>query len=185
MVAIGIFKKKVAKVRESIEQWKSNNPQANKLITKAIGSLPDPFNTFGEIVWEGLEKDDDGPQKMLELLEKIEKNNENKFNEISSKVSELIQKQPTSKEIQEVGIQIITSKKEVVTILSSKLDKLSHSIQKLQDDVKILKKTLADEKEENKKFREIVVNQLSEIGKGLSVNKELIQEKPTEPRRTF
>jgi hypothetical protein len=57
----------------------------------AIDSLPAPFNNLFDIVWNGLEKDDDSLLKLLKILERIENTDHESFFSISLKVSELMQ----------------------------------------------------------------------------------------------
>ena len=175
------FKEKLTGVRKAVEEWKANNPRWSKLISAAIGTLPEPFNTFGNVIWEGLEKEDDGPQKMLEILERIEKTNPKQFGEISSKIDELIEMQASHEDIQDIGKQIIESKEKIISILSSKLDKLTEISKDSNERIRKIENQLAEmkraRKEDRKEFQRSKEELKKEFQKGWNALTEYFESK--------
>lgn len=118
---------------------------ASSAVSEIVDSLPPPFNSFGRIIWNGIEKEDDSPQKMLKILERIEKNDELQFITITADIKKLIESNATHDDIIEVGIQIRESHKEIVMILESKLDEI----------LKVSKETLEDMRKARREIREV------------------------------
>jgi predicted translin family RNA/ssDNA-binding protein len=118
------FKRAVKEIRMKIEKFKNDNPRLNKAISKIIDALPQPFNTFTGIIWDGLDKDDDASQKILDILQKIAKNDAESFGEIKKGIKDLLAQNATKDQILEVAEKIRKSKEEIVQILDTKLDEI-------------------------------------------------------------
>ena len=124
------FKQGVAKIRQEVEGFKAGHKMASKAIFVAIDSCPEPFNKFLSIVWDGLEKKDDSSTmissvNLLEIVEKIEKNEES-FEQIKEKLSELIKSAATKEDIREIGERIRTSNEIIAkTIIDEVIIRLS------------------------------------------------------------
>ena len=81
-----IFKEKVLEVRKAVENFKANHEMASKAISVVIDAMPEPFNKFSSVIWNGLEKQSQGTDsstRLLEILEKIGNNTQQSFSEIS------------------------------------------------------------------------------------------------------
>ena len=111
------FKGKVLQIRKKVEEFKGNHKMASQAISAAIDSMPDPFNKFFSVIWNGLEKEgEDGATKLLEILEKIE-STEQSFDEVKASISQLIQFAAKKEDIQKLGEQIRISNDSIVDIL--------------------------------------------------------------------
>lgn len=166
------FKDKLVGVKNAVENWKADNPTASNLISKAIGALPEPFSTFGNIVWEGLEKNDNGAQRMLEILQKMENNNEEQFNTISGKIGELITNNATHEDIQNIGRQISKSEENIITIIEPRLNELKKLALNTNQRVKNLEEQLeklTKSNEEKEKVNEYLIKQVKEMHGMLSL----------------
>ncbi|HYB76421.1 MAG TPA: ATP-binding protein, partial [Nitrososphaerales archaeon] len=124
MTLLTRFKEEVQKVRSAVEDFKANHVMASGAISKAIEYLPAPFDKFAGVIWDGLQKEDDGPDKMLEILNKIEQNSNESFDRIEADIKQILAASPTKKEIQELGEQIRSSNKSVLDVLGPKLDEI-------------------------------------------------------------
>jgi hypothetical protein len=82
-------KNKVMEIRKWVEDFKASHEMANQAISTIIEGLPPPFNKFGGIIWNGLEKQVDSDQKMLDTLERIDNNNKVKFMHIGASIDKL------------------------------------------------------------------------------------------------
>jgi tetratricopeptide (TPR) repeat protein len=109
------FKEGVLKIREAVEGFKDEHKMASEAISLVIESMPEPFNKFCSVIWNGLEKQGvDSSTKLLEILEKIENNTEQLFYEIKTNLSEVIQYGANQEDIQKLGEQIRISKDSVI-----------------------------------------------------------------------
>jgi hypothetical protein len=68
-----LFKEGVLKVRKTVEEFKDDHKMASEAISVVIESMPEPFNKFSKVIWNGLEKKSDSTSKLIDILEKIEK----------------------------------------------------------------------------------------------------------------
>jgi tetratricopeptide (TPR) repeat protein len=133
-------KEEVDKIRHGAEDFKTKHKMTSQVISKLIKGLPPPFNSFGEIIWDGLEKIDGSDQKMLDILEKIGNNNEVQFGEIRSSINKLIENNASKSDLQQLGREILDSNKEVVQIISNKVDEILPRINEVDDNVKRVEK---------------------------------------------
>jgi hypothetical protein len=114
------FKEGVLKIRKAVEEFKDDHKIASEAITLVIESMPEPFNKFCSVIWNGLEKQEaqaDSSAKLLEILEKIENNTEQSFYEIKMNMSEIIQFGARTQDIQKLGEQIRVSNESVISNL--------------------------------------------------------------------
>jgi hypothetical protein len=74
LVSFASFKDKIIEFRKKVEEWKDNHKMASQAVSAVIDSLPQPFDKFFGVVWNGLEKEnrDDSAQKLITLIEKFE-----------------------------------------------------------------------------------------------------------------
>jgi tetratricopeptide (TPR) repeat protein len=154
ITAVGIledFKRGVSTIKNAIKEFKHNHQMANQAISAIIDSLPPPFQQFCSVIWNGIATEDNAGEKILEILEKIEASNELSFMSITTKISELMEKNATKDEIQALAEQIRTSDESIINILGSKLDEIKCAIL------------------ENKKGIEKNQNVLIEIAKSLGI----------------
>ena len=140
-MVLGAFKEGVKKLRTHIEEFKSDHKMASEAISEFIESdfCPWPFKPFCKIVWNGLEKDDQSGQKMLNLLEKISNSNEQSFEKLESMLSDFMNTSVKSEDLEEIGKIIRTSNES----LSEALDHIHESIERLTktsqtDDIKLV-----------------------------------------------
>lgn len=117
------FKQNVLKVREIAEEFKGDHKMASKAISFAIDSLPAPFNNLFDIVWNGLEKDDDSLSKLLKILKRIENTDRESFSNISLKVDELMRYSAKADDIEKLSEQIISSNESVISIIDAMIAK--------------------------------------------------------------
>ncbi len=118
------FKSKVSELQNIVQQFKENHIMANTIISKTIESFPPPFNTFGNILWDGLEKEDESAQKLLDVLQKIAEKQELDFMEITTQIKNLVKCNPSKQDILDIGKQIQESKSSIINILGAKIDDL-------------------------------------------------------------
>lgn len=140
------FKSSAQKIRSKIEEFKGDHKMANEAISEIVNFLPPPFDSFGKIIWNGLEKEDDSAQKMLVILDRIEKNSELQFMRITGDISRLLENNATRNDIIDIGKKIRESENEIITILESKLEEILtiskkslEGINKIQRDVQEMK----------------------------------------------
>jgi hypothetical protein len=148
------FKEKVIGVRKAVEEFKDNHKMASEAISLVINSMPEPFNKFSSVIWNGLEKQGgaDSSAKLLEILEKIENNTEQSFSEIKTNISELIQFGAKTEDIQNLGEQIRISNESVVQNLKEAFNeelkkaaqRLEESFKKDQTELHLLESNLQD-----------------------------------------
>ena len=113
------------RIRNKVEEFKSDHKMANTAISKIIQSMPSPFDKFLGIVWNGLEKDEDSPKQILEMLEKFNTQNEILFIQQTQKISEILDKKPDKKDIIQLSEEIRNSKISIEKLLDDKLAKLT------------------------------------------------------------
>ena len=111
---------------------------ASEAISVVIDSMPEPFNKFSSVIWNGLEKQAEGEAdssaKLLEILEKIENNTEQSFSEIKTNISELIQFGAKTEDIQKLGEQIRISNESVIQNLKEAFnEELKKAAQRLEE----------------------------------------------------
>ena len=159
------FKERVLEVRKAVEKFKDNHKMASEAISLAIDSMPGPFNKFLSVIWNGLERqqaEENSPAKLLEILEKLENNNEQIFSEIKTSISELIQLGAKTEDIQKLGEQIRISNESVIQnlkqILSEELKKVS---QRLEDS---LKSSITELRLLESNLRLVTFNTMTELG---------------------
>jgi tetratricopeptide (TPR) repeat protein len=133
-----LFKERVLEVRKAVEEFKDNHKMASKAISLVIDSMPEPFNKFSSVIWNGLEKQAEGgadsSAKLLEILEKIENNTEQSFFEIKTNISELIQFGAKTEDIQKLGEQIRISNESVTQNLKEAFnEELKNAAQRLEE----------------------------------------------------
>ena len=97
-------------------------------VSEVINSFPSPFNAFGRIFWDGLERKDESAEILLETLEKLAKNDELHFMEITTNLKKLMDNSPTKDDILQVGEQIRKTEKSVSDVICTKIDVLSKHI---------------------------------------------------------
>lgn len=147
------FKSSVQKIREKIEEFKDDHKSLSQAISTALEFLPGPYDKFARTIWDGIEKEDDSAEKMLLILERIQRNDEKSFMEITKNISELIKKNATKEDLQKIGEQIRTSNESIVKILEPKLNELLKITQENSLDIKEIKSILlAREIRENNGF---------------------------------
>lgn len=139
------FKKGVLDIRGKIEEFKDDHKLLSSAISEIVNSLPGPFDAFGRMLWNGLEKKGQSAEKLLETLQKIEKNDEIVFMEISVNIQKLMEKNPTQEDILQISDQIRESEKSIIKTLGNKIKELS-------DKVEIIKKHVI-----NNKYRSIYI----------------------------
>jgi protein involved in ribonucleotide reduction len=137
-------KEDVEKIKQGAEDFKTKHKMTSGVVSKLIKGLPPPFNAFGEIIWDGLEKQDDSDQKMLDILEKIGNNNETQFGEIKSSINKLIENQASKGDLRQLGEVILNSNEAVVQIIKNKADEILNRISQVDDDVKRVGKDVKD-----------------------------------------
>jgi cell wall assembly regulator SMI1 len=134
-----LFKEKVLEVRKAVEGFKDNHKMASEAISLVIDSMPEPFNKFSSVIWNGLEKQAEGAAadsstKLLEILEKIENNTEQSFSEIKTNISELIQFGAKTEDIQKLGEQIRISNESAIQNLKQAFnEELKKASQRLEE----------------------------------------------------
>jgi DNA replication protein DnaC len=126
------FKDRVIQFRKEIIEFKSGHKMLDVAISNGIDCLPDPFKQFAKIFWDGLDKDDKSAEKLLHLLEKIEKSNEQSFNKIEGMISELFESGAKRSDIVNIADLIRTSNESVVDILNLISDKVNLLIEQSQ-----------------------------------------------------
>jgi tetratricopeptide (TPR) repeat protein len=131
----GLFKQKVLQVRKSVEEFKDNHKMTSEAISLVVDSMPEPFNKFLSMIWNGLEKEgEDSSVKLLEILEKIENNTEQSFYEIKTNISELIQFGAKTEDIQILGEQIRISTESVTKNLKEAFnEELKKAAERLEE----------------------------------------------------
>ena len=132
------FKEGVLEIRKKVEEFKDNHKMASEAISVVIDSMPEPFNKFSSVIWNGLEKQAEGEAdssaKLLEILEKIENNTEQSFSEIKTNISELIQFGAKTEDIQKLGEQIRISNESVIQNLKEAFnEELKKAAQRLEE----------------------------------------------------
>jgi DNA replication protein DnaC len=111
------FKGKVLQIRKKVEEFKDNHKMASQAISVAIDSMPEPFNKFFSVIWNGLEREgEDGTAKLLEILKRIE-GTEQSFDEVKASISQLIQYGARTEDIQKLGEQIRISNESFINSL--------------------------------------------------------------------
>jgi hypothetical protein len=144
LVSFASFKDKIIKFRKKVEEWKDNHKMASQAVSAVIDSLPQPFDKFFGIVWNGLEKQDraDSAQKLIALIEKFESINEQSFTAIISKLDQLLESQISDEDIRELGDKIQMSKEDILIVISENTEKLVTEIRdtrtKTVEDIKQL-----------------------------------------------
>ena len=86
------FKQGVKEIRKHVETFKSEHKMISSTVSEVINSFPSPFDAFGRIFWDGLEKKDESAEILLETLEKLAKNDELHFMEITINLKKLMEK---------------------------------------------------------------------------------------------
>jgi len=152
------FKNSVERIKSNVEYFKDNHQMANATISKLIESLPNPFNTFLGIIWDGIQKDKHSAQEILKILKRIENNNEFVFIHIENKIDGLINNNASHDDIMDVARQIKNSNRKIVSILDSKIDEILQISKetreighKTRKDVKKLRSELKWDKDSFKK----------------------------------
>ena len=117
---------------------------ASEAVSAVIDSLPQPFDKFFAVVWNGLEKQnrDDSDQKLIALIEKFEHANEKSFAVLISKLDQLINSAATDEDIRDLGQKIQMSKEDILIVISENTEKLVTEIRdtrtKTVEDIKLL-----------------------------------------------
>ena len=62
LVTFESFKQKVLQIREKVEEFKDNHKMASQAILVVTDSMPEPFNKFISVVWNGLDNALDYPK---------------------------------------------------------------------------------------------------------------------------
>lgn len=147
------FKTSVNEIRKKTEEFKNDHKMASAAISKTIDAMPSPFNQFGKIVWEGLEKEDESTEKLLEILNKIEKNNEESFWDIKNQIQFWMESNASHQDTQEISEQIRTSHESIKTILETGLGKIQNQLKKVSSHQVEISQDFKSRKEseENKK----------------------------------
>jgi hypothetical protein len=127
----------VVQVRKAVEDFKANHKMASKAISVVIDSMPEPFNKFSSVIWNGLEKQSEGADsstKLLEILEKIVNNTEQSFSEIKTGIYEVIQFGAKTEDIQKLGEQIRISNESVIQNLKEAFnEELGKAAQRVEE----------------------------------------------------
>ncbi len=87
------LKNAVVHIKSQVAKFKAEHKSGSQAVSAIIDELPFPFKTFARILWDGLEKEEDGPDKMIRILERIEGSTTEEFREIDQKLDDLINKQ--------------------------------------------------------------------------------------------
>jgi hypothetical protein len=136
------FKQKVLQIREKVEEFKDNHKMASQAISAAIDSMPEPFNKFFSVIWDGLEKEgEDGERKLLEIPKKIE-SAEQSFDQVKASVSELIQFGARTEDIQRLGEQIRISNESVINSLKRSSAEILRDIGSVKEDTRVTKRDI-------------------------------------------
>ena len=104
---------------------------ASEAISLVIDSMPEAFNKFSSVIQNGLEKQAetggagvaDPSAKLLEILEKIENNTEQSFSEIKTNISERIQLEAKTEDIQNQENKLESQMSQLYRILKKHLMK--------------------------------------------------------------
>lgn len=118
---LGKLKAAAIEIREKIEQFKGDHKMASSAITQVIDELPFPFKPFGKIIWDGLEKKENGGEDIAKILERMAQSSQQEFAQIDSRLSLLMRSVEESKEI---GVEILNSSQSVLKILGFKIEQL-------------------------------------------------------------
>ena len=126
------FKTKVQQMRTTIGEFQENHRDASVAISEIINVLPVPLNSFGRIIWNNIATEENSTQKMLDIFEKIERNNEVEFMRIISSIDRLLEKaEGNDKAILEVATQITTSQKSLQDVLETQLGKMDNKLDQI------------------------------------------------------
>ena len=80
------FKAGMSSLQEKVGEFKKNHTVISGAISEIINSLPGPFDTFGSLLWNGLEQKDESAEKVLNTLQKMAQNDELAFMEITTNI---------------------------------------------------------------------------------------------------
>lgn len=120
------LKHAASRIRQIIEDFKSNHKGADQAISDVIDELPFPFRIFAKIVWNGLEKEDNGSEQLAKMLERIGSSTDTEFKIVNSKLDELIHSQASNNyELSQVGKDMLRLDKNLSDIVTNKIDELS------------------------------------------------------------
>ena len=126
------FKTKVQQMRTTIGEFQNDHREASAAISEIINVLPVPLNVFGRIIWNDIANEENSTQKMLDIFEKIEKNNEIEFMRIISGIDKVLEKAEGSENaILEVATQITTSHKSLQDALEDQLEKMDNKLDQI------------------------------------------------------
>jgi hypothetical protein len=136
------FKQKVLQIREKVEEFKDNHKMASQAVSVVIDSMPEPFNKFFSVIWDGLEKEgEDGTTKLLEILRKLE-NTEQSFDEVKESISELIQTGARTEDIHKLGEQIRISNESVINTLKRSSAEILAEIGSVKEDTRLIRRDI-------------------------------------------
>jgi hypothetical protein len=145
---LGKLKAAAIEIREKIVQFKGDHKMANSAISQIIDELPFPFKPFGKIIWDGLEKKEDGGEDIAKILERMAQSSEQEFAHIDSRLTLLMASVEESKEI---GVEILDSNESVLEILGSKIDRLSLTAGQIDRKVEVVLNLLKAQKGKTEK----------------------------------
>jgi hypothetical protein len=149
-------KDRVIGVRKGIEDFKTKHEMANRAISALIDGLPPPFNKFGDVIWDGLKKQDDSDGRMLETLEKIAKSSEEEFLYITKSIDILFENNASKDDLKSLGEEIFASNKGVVEILDRKVRELVSIVQENLDKSKQIDSTTRETLAVTKRIERLV-----------------------------
>jgi hypothetical protein len=135
MVSLRWFKDKIIEIRKKVEEFKDNHKMASEAISVIISSLPQPFDKFFGVVWNGLEKQNEANsiEKLLVILEKFEHSNEQSFEGITSQLDHLINSAASEEDIRNLGERIQISNTDLSTLISENTERIVYEIQRAQN----------------------------------------------------
>lgn len=122
------LKNGVSNLRGKVEEFKAKHTMISSAVSEIIDSLPGPFDSFGRILWNGLEQRDESAEELLATLQKISQNEEIAFMEITTNIKKLMKTNPTKDDVLQISNQIRESEKSIVDILGTKIDDLSKDV---------------------------------------------------------
>ena len=115
-----------------VEGFKNDHKGASAAIGGFISIMPTPFDKFCNVIWEGVEGEDDSADKMLAILERMSKSTEASFAIVREDISKLLTQKATKEDIQQIGEQIRTSTTPFYHVLGYKLDEINDRLIRIE-----------------------------------------------------